>query len=95
MDKHKWKEQAACKDFEVNLFFDKYEEDENLRPAIQELCARCPVARQCFAVGVSQKEWGVWGGIYLENGNVSREFGKHRSKTQWAEAWQNLTTDLE
>lgn len=92
-DKHAWKEEASCKDYDVNLFFDKYEENEMLRPAIDELCSKCPVARQCFAVGVSQKEWGIWGGIYIENGKISREFNKHRTKAAWADTWQYLTID--
>jgi len=95
MKKDEWKNYSACLDFDTNLFFDKYEEDESLRPAIDALCAGCPVARQCFAVGVSDKGWGVWGGVYLENGKISREFGRHRSKKQWAETWQNLTMDRE
>lgn len=93
MNKHKWKEQAACKDFDTNLFFDKYEEDEALRPAVEEFCFNCPVVRQCFAVGISQKQWGVWGGVYLENGKVSREFGRHKNKQQWQETWKNLTNE--
>ena len=93
MNRHEWKNRASCKDYDFNLFFDKYEEDLALRPAIDKLCSECPVARQCFAVGVSQKEWGVWGGIYLEDGSISREFNKHRSKAQWAEKWQSLTMD--
>lgn len=93
MEQHNWKYNASCKDYDWNLFFDKYEEDTDLRPAIDKLCSECPVRKQCFAVGVSQKEWGVWGGIYLENGKVSREFNKHRNKTDWAKTWQNLTMD--
>ena len=93
MDKHAWKDDALCKDYDVNLFFDKYEEDENLRPAIDKLCSGCPVARQCFAIGISQKGWGVWGGVYIENGKISREFGKHRTKADWAETWKYLTMD--
>jgi hypothetical protein len=89
----KWKAQARCKDYDWNLFFDKYEEDTALRPAIDSLCGGCPVARQCFAVGVSQKEWGVWGGVYLEGGKISREFNRHRNKVQWGEVWKRLTTD--
>jgi hypothetical protein len=95
MDKHKWKDQASCIDYDTNLFFDKYEEDELLRPAVESICHSCPVQRECFAVGVSQKEWGVWGGIYLEAGNISREFNKHRDKKNWAQTWQNLTNDGE
>jgi Transcription factor WhiB len=93
MNKHEWKDDAACLGLDINLFFDKYEEDETLRPAIEEFCSNCPLMRQCFAVGISQKEWGVWGGVYLENGKVSREFGKHKTKTQWAETWKNLTNE--
>lgn len=93
MDKHSWKDQALCIDYDVNLFFDTYEEDLTLRPAIDSLCSRCPVARQCFAVGVSQKETGVHGGVYLELGKVSREFNRHKSKKDWSSTWQNLTLD--
>jgi hypothetical protein len=93
MDKHEWKDHGSCKDFDTNLFFDKYEENLELRPAIDKLCSTCPMVRQCFAVGVSQKEWGVWGGVYVENGKISREYNKHRSKDDWAKTWQNLTMD--
>ena len=93
MNRDAWKEKASCKGYEVNIFFDKYEEEEQFRPAVEAVCASCPVMRQCFAVGVSQKEWGVWGGVYLEGGKVSREFGRHRNKQQWGELWKQLTTD--
>lgn len=93
MNKHEWKDEGSCRDYDTNMFFDTYEEDENLRPAIDSLCAQCPVAKICFAVGVSQKEWGVWGGIYVENGKISREFNKHRTKADWANTWQYLTID--
>jgi len=88
-----WKESASCRDYEVNLFFDDYEDNESRRPAIDKICSECPVAKQCFAVGVSQREWGVWGGIYLENGKINREFNRHRTKADWAETWQYLTMD--
>lgn len=91
MDLNRWKDDAACIHYDVNLFFDKYEEDEQLRPAIDQICSECPIARTCFAVGVSQKEWGVWGGVYLEKGKVSREFNRHRSKKEWSETWKYLT----
>lgn len=93
MDKNSWKDQASCKDYDVNLFFDKYEENITLRPAIDSICADCPIAKQCFAVGVSQKEWGVWGGVYIENGKISREFNRHRTKQDWGKTWQYLTMD--
>lgn len=93
MNKYKWKDKSACLDYDTNLFFDKYEEDQLLRPAIDKLCSECVVRKECFAVGVSQKEWGVWGGIYLEAGQISKEFSDHRTKQSWGETWQNLTMD--
>jgi signal transduction histidine kinase len=93
MNKHEWKDNGACFDYDTNLFFDKYEEDQLLRPAIDKLCSTCSVRKQCFAVGVSQKEWGVWGGIYLEGGQISKEFSDHKTKQAWAETWQHLTMD--
>jgi hypothetical protein len=91
MNKNEWKNNSGCQDFDTNLFFEKYEEEPELRPQIDDICSDCPVLRQCFAVGISQKEWGVWGGIYLESGKISREFNRHRTKEDWAKTWQNLT----
>jgi signal transduction histidine kinase len=93
MHKLKWKDSASCLDYDTNIFFEKYEDDELLRPAVDKLCSTCPVAKTCFAVGISSKEWGVWGGIYLENGSVSKEFNKHKSKQDWATTWSYLTMD--
>lgn len=93
MNRHEWKDDAACLNYDTNFFFEKYEEDETFRPAIEKLCSGCPVRKQCFAVGITQKEWGVWGGVYLENGKISREFNRHKTKEQWGETWKNLTTE--
>lgn len=93
MNKHEWKDNSLCFEYDTNLFFEKYEDDESLRFGIDKLCLDCPVIRQCFAVGVSGKEWGVWGGIYLENGEISKEFNSHKTKDSWASTWQTLTID--
>jgi len=93
MKQHLWKDNAACLGLENNLFFDKYEDDVNIRSMVDSVCASCPVRKTCFAVGISNKEWGVWGGIYLEGGDISREFNNHRSKGGWAKTWESLTTE--
>jgi hypothetical protein len=93
ISRDKWKENASCLKFDTNLFFDNYEEDLEIRPDIDEMCSGCPVARQCFAIGVSQKAWGVWGGIYLEDGEISKEFNRHKTKAHWGKTWQKLTND--
>lgn len=91
MPKQEWKQNGVCLDYDTNLFFEKYEDDEALRPAIDKLCNGCPVSNMCFAVGVSQKEWGVWGGVYLENGTISKEFNSHKNKQDWGQTWQSIT----
>jgi hypothetical protein len=90
---NKWELEAICDGDEVNLFFDDYEENIEIRKEIDALCGICPVARQCFAAAISQKDWGVRGGVYLEKGKISKEFNSHKSKQDWAETWQNLTID--
>jgi hypothetical protein len=93
MNQHKWKDEAPCLGRDTNDFFDKYEEVVEFRSEIDALCQSCPFRRVCFATGVSTKGWGVWGGIYLERGEISREFGNHRTKEDWAQSWQALTTE--
>ena len=91
MKQHLWKDAAACLGLDTNIFFDKYEDDIEIRPIVDSICQRCPVSNTCFANGVSGKEYGVWGGVFLELGNISREFNKHKSKQDWANTWQSLT----
>lgn len=94
MKQHLWKDEATCLGSDTNLYFDKYEDDPLIRPIIDDLCKACPVAKRCFAVGISGKEWGVWGGVFLEGGEISREFNNHKSKENWSEVWKALTMDM-
>ena len=91
----RWQDSAKCIDWDINLFFDSYEEDLELRKDVDEFCSTCPVRRECFATGVSQKAVGIWGGVYLDNGKISREFNRHRTKEDWAQTWSELTNDKE
>jgi hypothetical protein len=93
MKQHLWKDNAECLGSDTNIFFDVYEEQPETREFVDALCRTCPVAKQCFAVGVSGKEWGVWGGIYLEGGEVSKEFNNHKTKKDWSYTWQALTME--
>ncbi len=95
MKQHLWKDDAKCLDYDTNLFFDKYEDEETLRSAVDKICLSCPVLKTCFAVGISGKEWGVWGGVYMENGKISREFNKHKTKLDWSFTWRSLTMENE
>jgi len=93
MNRHAWKDDGSCFEYDTNIFFEKYEDEVDLRLAIDKLCSACPVSKTCFAYGISGKEWGVWGGIYLENGIISKEFNSHKEKQDWANTWQYLTMD--
>ncbi|MEY3311024.1 MAG: hypothetical protein RL348_352, partial [Bacteroidota bacterium] len=44
-------------------------------------------------VGVSNKEWGVWGGVYLKDGTIDKEFNAHKDKQSWFETWKSLTME--
>lgn len=93
MRQHLWKDKAPCLGLETNIFFDDYEETISIRSQVDSLCLSCPVSKTCFAVGISGKEWGVWGGIYLENGEISKEFNSHKTKEDWSNTWQALTME--
>jgi hypothetical protein len=88
-----WKNNAKCLGMDNNFFFDLYEEDKMLAASIDKLCQNCPANTECFAVGVSNKEWGVWGGVYLKDGTIDKEFNSHKSKQDWFDAWQSLTME--
>jgi hypothetical protein len=88
-----WRDLAKCLHMDTNLFFDMYEEDKKLAATIDKLCQSCPSNRECFAVGVSNKEWGVHGGVYLRDGTIDKEFNAHKTKQDWFDTWQALTME--
>jgi hypothetical protein len=82
-----------CIDMDTNLFFDKYEENKEVSNAVDSLCSQCPMQRKCLAYGVSNQEWGVWGGVYLELGKISKENNSHKDNDAWFKIWSNATMD--
>lgn len=91
---HRWKDEGKCLGMDTNFFFDKYEEDHALAKTIDNLCHSCPINRKCFAWGVTNKEWGVWGGVYLKDGKIDKEFNTHKNKTDWSDTWESLTMEV-
>ena len=90
---YKFEKDALCLGMDTNLFFDKYEEESNVRAAVDSLCVRCPVQRQCLAYAVSNQEWGVWGGVYFEGGKISKEFNINKTKEDWFNVWYGITME--
>ena len=94
MKSQSWKNDGLCIIVDdTEIFFDKYENNPDLRPAVDELCSVCPVRKQCLAFGVSRKESGVWGGVYLDQGKISREFNNHKKNAEWFDVWSGMTMD--
>lgn len=88
-----WREQGNCQGHEINIFYEIYEENPKVRKVVDQGCRECPVRSRCFAEGVSNKEWGVWAGIYLEEGQISPEFNDHKTKQDWQDTWVALTME--
>lgn len=90
----KWAKGSKCIGLPTDLFFDTYELSSKTAGHVDQLCMSCPLQRECLSVGVARKEWGVWGGIYLEDGEISEEFNMHKTQEHWKELWMNLTTQM-
>ena len=54
----------------TDYFFDTYEQDEDSRDATKALCQSCDVKSNCLIYGLKNKQSGVWGGEYLEDGTI-------------------------
>lgn len=82
-DNLKWYQLAACKNMHVNYFYDTYETDSESARQIDQMCIHCPVVKFCYEEGVSNKEKGVWGGVYLNLGRVDSDYNKHKTQEDW------------
>jgi len=80
-----WIVKAKCRSLDRELFFDKYEEDSVLAKTVDEICLTCPVITDCFNHGTTNAEWGVWGGVYLVDGEINNTKNAHKTKEKWLE----------
>jgi hypothetical protein len=82
-DKVQWYHLAACKNTDINWFYDNYETDPELAKQIDQMCLHCPVVKQCYENGVQGKEKGVWGGVYMDLGRTDHDYNKHKTPEDW------------
>lgn len=66
-----WQQQAACRGLDSSVFFHPSGERGPSRAGraqrAKEICARCPVLRQCREHALASHEpYGVWGGLTEE-----------------------------
>ena len=94
-----WREQGLCARLDTEEFFEKYETsvkgDTLDAHETDAFCQSCPVNQTCLATGVSGKEWGVWGGVYLKDGKIDKEFNSHKTKQDWFDTWSSLMMEHE
>jgi len=85
-----WRQKAKCAGLDVNLFFDKYEEDKKLADIVDKtICLHCPVIKECFTYATKMEEPhkanGVFGGVFFVDGEISKSRNAHKSKEVWEE----------
>lgn len=78
-----WRDLSLCSNMETNLFYDEYEQNEQVANMIDEACLSCPVMVQCLQRGMENGEWGVWGSIYLTGGRVDKGKNDHKTPDTW------------
>lgn len=85
-----WEDLAACRGMERDYFFDIYEEDKTLARQIDQVCLSCPVIQDCLEFGQEMRGWGVWGGVYLTDGEIDAKLNKHKTESDWS-VWKQRT----
>jgi hypothetical protein len=85
MLEHEWIVKANCRSVDRELFFDKYEEDSDLAIVVDNICLTCPVIKDCFDHATNNSEWGVWGGVYLVDGEINPTRNAHKTNEIWQE----------
>jgi WhiB family redox-sensing transcriptional regulator len=68
IEKELWREKAACKNLDINLFFPDTERQSALSRKnnlkVKSICKKCPVQTNCIAYAMdNQIEYGMWGGF--------------------------------
>ena len=86
-----WHDLSLCDGMDPELFFSKYESDEEVARQVDQICLHCPVMKECGLRG-PQGEHGVWGGIYW---NGSGKPDKNRNAHKTPEIWDAIRGRLQ
>ena len=90
-----WVVKANCRTTDKDYFFEKYEEDQAVAVVVDNICLTCPVIIDCFNHGTTNGEWGVWGGVYLVDGEINAIKNAHKTPEIWKELLAAVGTDDE
>ena len=78
-----WQDLGLCQGTPTNNFYDEYEANPRLAATIDQMCLSCPVMKQCLVAGMENKEYGVWGGVFLTNGEQDANKNSHKTEEVW------------
>jgi Transcription factor WhiB len=80
-----WQDLGLCGGMPTSFFYDKYETDEEIAKATDQVCLHCPVMKKCMITG-QNGEHGVWGGIYWNGaGKPDKNRNSHKTEEVWSE----------
>lgn len=83
IDENKTWAQAEVQKY-ASLFFELYEEDTAVADIVDKnVCLTCPVIKDCFVFGTEEKQDGVWGGVYLLEGDIVQARNAHKTEETW------------
>lgn len=91
-DELEWYHISVCKGMKTNWFYDDYEADSMFASVMDSICLSCPVRAMCLREGVSNQEYGLWGGVYLNNGKTDEARNSHKTDEVWEEIKAGLVT---
>lgn len=80
-----WFHLSICKGMKTNWFYDDYENDPVFAGIMDSVCLACPVRAMCLREGVLNKEYGLWGGVFLSNGKTDDSKNAHKTEEVWEE----------
>ena len=78
-----WRNEALCAGSDTENFFDKYELSQVAARETDRMCMSCPVVKGCFDYGVQTESYGVWGGVFLNEGRLDNVRNSHKSQEVW------------
>jgi hypothetical protein len=86
-----WHQLAFCKGMELNLFYEIYEDDVEIAKAMDDVCLSCPVMKECLMDAYDNKDSGLRGAIYLNNGKPDKMRNAHKTEETWKKIQEKLS----
>ena len=67
----------------LSWFYEDYEDDEEIAKSVDDICLSCPVMKECLLDATDNKDYGVRGAIYLNNGKPDKMRNAHKTPEIW------------